>query len=267
MKRPAVLPFVILVSLSVCSGQQPSAQGASPKSAPAERMEASQTTPQVYEDDEIKLGIPAGWRIVSDEEIDHPAPGVIPSARTNIGAHPWVGSYLACGSYITQVRSKLLLSKDGYTLAMAYHTNHATNFSHFGGIIRVPWLEDACDEADDCASSLAQAPLPVNRTLMFINLYVGWRDPRVLERCRIPEAAHNRWFAGYFTTNGDWTFNSEGSDCGIKAYTLTSNAETPDKLPSSHGYPPDPKLSRIIREAIGIVDSIHYKRCPPKAEQ
>lgn len=71
-----------------------------------------------------------------------------------------------------------------------------------------------------------------------------------------------RWFAGYFTTaDGGWFFDSEGDSCGQKVYTLTSRAQTPEGLPS----PDDPSLRKVIQEAIDIVDSIQYKRCPPGA--
>jgi len=69
-----------------------------------------------------------------------------------------------------------------------------------------------------------------------------------------------RWFGGYFTTeDGGWFFESEGDACGEKAYTLTFEADSPDMLPVMG----DSQLRRIIHEAIDIVDSIHYKRCPP----
>lgn len=70
-----------------------------------------------------------------------------------------------------------------------------------------------------------------------------------------------RWFAGYFTSAGlSWFFESAGDDsCGAKAYTLTSNAKTPRTLPKAD----DPVLKEVVRQAIGLVASIHYKRCPP----
>jgi hypothetical protein len=71
---------------------------------------------------------------------------------------------------------------------------------------------------------------------------------------------YQRWFAANFTSaSGGWFFASDGSGCGDKVYTLTSKAKTPEELPD----PNDPNLKKTIAEAIDIVDSIQYKRCPP----
>jgi len=73
-----------------------------------------------------------------------------------------------------------------------------------------------------------------------------------------------RWYAGSFSTaEGGWFFPSEGTGCGQKAYTLTSKAKTPEELPLPDHF----DLRKTITEAIDIVNSIHYKRCPPTAAQ
>ena len=109
---------------------------------------------------------------------------------------------------------------------------------------------------------------------MFNNLIVDSGLSEVRQNCRIRKDLGNwvdqdtsesfvgerRWFGGYFTTeDGGWFFESEGDACGEKAYTLTFEADSPDMLPVMG----DSQLRRIIHEAIDIVDSIHYKRCPP----
>ena len=217
------------------------------------------TSPKVYEDDEVNIRIPVGWMIAT-------------------GDHPAVAPYDGAGSSITQAKGKLILSKNNYTLALAYDAEHASGpeGGRFIEILRIPWLD--ANEAWDCSLHLSQYPQPASRTLMFMNIIFRTDDPEVREKCGIQRdlgywaneagtrriVGEQRWFAGFFTTaERGWFFQSDGASCKEKAYTLTSKAKTPDELPVTD----DHDLRNIIAEAIDIVNSIHYKRCAPIGAQ
>jgi|SRR6516164_1614240 hypothetical protein len=253
MKR--LIAAVILVSGAVNGrlalngdAQTPSAN---PRTSETETAQARPTSPEVYEDDEVKITIPAGWKIATS---DHPA--VTRQAKSG----------------------QLLLEKNGYTLALSYHTEQASGIigGRFIEVLRIPWL--SVDEAWDCSLHLGSNPQPASRTLMFVNIFFPTGDPEVREKCGIKKplsywtdeggtrqiVGESRWFAGSFTTaDGGWFFESDGTNCGKKAYTLTSKARTPEELPVVG----DSDLKKIVTEAINIVDAIHYKRCPPAAAQ
>lgn len=221
---------------------------------------AKRTSSNVYEDDEVKIRIPAGWTFATGE---HPSVA---------GGNGLVRPY-KLGGY-------LLLSKGGYTLDLEYDTHPASGIvgHRFIEMLQIPWLD--IDEAWACSSSIYSYnniyPQPASRTLMFMNItFSSGGDPNILETCGIPKdsarwidkagmkelVGGQRWFAGYFTTaDRGWFFESDGTNCGEKAYTLTTAAKTPYELPVVD----DPDLKNAIREAIGIVNSIHYKRCRPK---
>lgn len=120
------------------------------------------------------------------------------------------------------------------------------------------------------------------RQLMFVIVIVDTGDQRVRENCGIPKAlggwvtkhgrkeyvGDRRWFDGYFTGEGGFYFLGDADsvhDCGSKAYTLTSQATSPEEHPYAIvGVPhKKPELMNIFEEAIDIVNSIHYKRCSP----
>lgn len=251
----AALCLSFVLGASTCGlAINAAAQSPSTKSKTAAPTNAHETSasPRVYEDEEVKIQIPAGWIIAIS---DHHAP---PSANEG-GA---------------QKNSTLLLLKNGYTLSLAYDTSHASGVDggRFIELFTVPWLET--EAAWNCSGSMVSIPQPASRTLMLLNLTLRTGDPKVREICGIPKnlghwtntereknyVGEQRWFAAYFTTAGQgWFFPSEGATCGEKAYTLTSMAKTPDELPAVD----DPKLKAVINEAIDIVYSIHYKRCPP----
>jgi len=229
-------------------GQVPSAK---PRKSETETAQERPTSPKVFEDDEVKIPIPAGWMI----------------AR---GDHPAVA--------IAGAKGELLLSRNNYTLALAYDTEQVSGIigGRFIEVLRIPWLDTG--DAWDCSLLLGSYPQPASRTLMFINTFFPTGSPEVREKCGIKKAlsywtneggtkqivGEQRWFAGSFTTaEGGWFFQSDGTNCGQKAYTLTSKAKTPEELP----LPDDADLRKTITEAIDIVNSIHYKRCPPTAAQ
>lgn len=233
------------------------AQAPSKKAKAEESENARRTSQKVYEDDEVRIEIPVGWTIAT-------------------GDHPAVASYEGAGSSIVHADGRVLLAKNGYTLALAYHTEQVSGIigGRFIEVLRIPWL--SADEAWDCSLHLGSYPQPASKTLMFMNTFFPTGDPEVREKCGIKKAlsywtndggtrqivGEQRWFAGSFTTaDGGWFFESDGANCGKKAYTLTSKAKTPEELPVVG----DPVLKKIVTEAIDIVDSIHYKRCAPAA--
>jgi hypothetical protein len=248
-------------SVAVCALQL----GARVQTAPARpdhvrsgAKDAGSATARVYEDDEIRVAIPTGWKVSAG---DHPAVG------------PYtVNGRIAAGSSVTQAKGKLLLEEHGYTLALAFDTGYASPVGRFIEMLRIPWLNP--DEAWTCSGQFIRTPQPVSRTLMLINLILDTGISKVRENCGIEKDVGNwtgegtkrgfvgerRWFAGYFTTSDmGYFFQSAGDSCGEKTYTLTSDAETPNELPPFD----DPNLKRVTTEAIDIVNSIHYKRCPP----
>ncbi len=110
--------------------------------------------------------------------------------------------------------------------------------------------------------------------MTFDNVIVDSSDARVREHCGIQKdlgfwrkvegsrefVGSRRWFGGSFSTADRGVFfESKGTGCGLKAYTLTFQAKTPDQLPLER----DPGSKKMIQEAIDIVNSIHYKRCAP----
>jgi len=128
-------------------------------------------------------------------------------------------------------------------------------------VFRMPWLSDVTD-IWGCAGFLLEEQQPTTGALLYFNMIFKPLDSGARKTCGIPEdpVIERRWFAGYFTTErGGWLFDAKGADCREKTFTLTTNAKTPAELP----YANDPDLKRAIQEAISIVSSIHYKRCPP----
>ena len=216
---------------------------------------------RMYEDAEIKVVIPPGWRIAPQDEMQRK-----------------IGAGVSLGNSVGRLDRAVLLEKNGYTLAIAYHTGHASGVEggRFIEIFNIPW--PGLDDAWTCSGYLAYRAQPASRILIFTNITVESGDAKVRENCGIPKdlgrwiekdgsksfEGERRWFGGYFTTaDGGWFFDSDGERCGQKAYTLTFQASTPDQLPVDG----DPRVKKIVEEAIDVVDSIHYKRCPPAVPQ
>jgi hypothetical protein len=205
----------------------------------------------IYEDAGVTILIPQGWRTLKVGSPDDP-----------LSAHPPAVPQ----TFIPPPGRGLLLSSKGFTLTLAFNTGHASPIKggRFPEIFRIPWLEDVSDSWA-CGGYLREHPQPVSRTLLFVNMIVESLDSEAREKCEFPKDVplEPHWFGGYFTTaRGGYFFESDGPECMEKAYTLTSAAKTPLKLPHAD----DPTLQRIIGEAIDIVASIHYKRCPPTRE-
>ena len=219
--------------------QTPSAES---KITQERQTHAPPTSSRVYEDNQIRIVISPGWTVGS---LDRP-----------------VEKYPTAGPSIPQPGNGLVLTKQGYTLALAHSIGHSSPNGRFGEVFRMPWLPDVADE-DACGRYLREVAEPVDRTLIFINLVFAIDDSVGLKTCNIRGDEASRWFVGYFTTTqGNWFFSSDGADCAEKVYTLTSGARVPAGLPARD----DPALRKIIGEAIDIVASIHYKRCLPASD-
>jgi hypothetical protein len=241
------------------------AQNPPPQQRPVQELttRGNLPSPKVYEDNEVKIPIPSGWSVVVPE-----------SRPISKGDYPSVAQIFAPAP-----GNGLFLSKRNYILILAYETGHASGVTggRFIEVFQIPWIDDPF-EGVDCGSLLQRNPQPVNDTLKFINLILNPADPEVREKCKMLNDLGGRgddgrardsfvgqkWFAGYFTTaRGGWFFESDGIDCGQKSYILTSAAKTSYELPVADS----PDLKNVLKEAIDIVASIRYKRCPPSNER
>jgi hypothetical protein len=203
---------------------------------------------RIYEDNLVKILVPPGWEILKVGSPDDP-----------LAANPPSGSQ----TFIPSPGHGVLLSKGGYTLTLAYATGHASPVlgGRFPEVFAIPWPPS---DSWACGNCLRRTSVGASKGLKFFSLILDNRTAQAREFCGLAEddIFTNRWFAGYFSTaRGPWYFPSKGPECPEKAYTLTGAAKTPRELPDAG----DPVLKRVISEAIGIVASIRYKRCPPAA--
>jgi len=254
---PTYLMAFAIAAVATCGSSAMAQAHAKPTGPKSRDSRSIPQSPRVFEDREIKVTIPAGWRIVPDAAIKESE-----------------GPAMSLGNSVIEAEGKLILEKKGYTLGIAYLTGHASGVEggRFIEAFNIPWLE--LDDAWDCSMYLGGSCQPASRVLVFHNLIVNSGDPQVREHCGIQDDlgswhqenglrqfdGERRWFGGSFATADSGVFfDSKGKGCGLKAYTLTFQAKTPDRLPVDG----DPKLKKMIQEAIDIVDSIHYKRCAP----
>ncbi len=219
----------------------------------AKRAPSASPGTNVFEDDEVRVPIPAGWK------------------RT-LQLSPSTRQYPSQGT--------LLLEKDGYTLTLAYVTGQASGI--IGGRIieefGIPWSTEPKGDQWACAGSFAHVPQAADRTLIFENLIVDTTLANTREACAVRDLTDpslnssqerytggQRWFGGYFTPDGGYFFGDWPGDSTIysRSYSLTTSAQTVDKLPS----PDNPHLAEIIQQAIDIVDSIQYKKHPLRPVQ
>jgi hypothetical protein len=231
--RQAIAAIFLLSVSAATSGQALKNSQASPTKSPVSHVAPK----NIYEDDLIKVRIPAEWTLATEKH-------------------------------------EVSLSKGGYTLDLKYASEHASGIEggRFIEILTIPWLD--ADDARTCSQFLSQRPQPVSRALILINLTLSTYETEVQTNCGIPKdlgylvnegnlkqiVGTQRWFAAYFTTaSGGWFFPSDGAGCREKVYTLTAKATKPEELPD----PEDPALKKTLAEAIDIVASIQYKRCPP----
>jgi hypothetical protein len=222
--------------------------------APSEELKPTQkqkshgarTSPNLYEDSEIRILIPSDWKVSRTDRpfavlgTDHPGVAQFPE--------PGYG---------------LLLAKNGYTLNLNNGAGQTSPIpgGRFFEVFRMPWLSDVTD-IWGCGGFLLEEPQSTTGALLYFNMIFKPLDSEARKTCGIPKdlVIERRWFAGYFSTEkGGWLFDAEGANCRMKTFTLTTNAITPAELPMAD----DPALQKIIRETINILASIHYKRCPP----
>lgn len=204
-----------------------------------------------FDNEDIRVAIPNGWVRVTQNP---------PFSAGSTGIRSGV----------------LVIEKQGYFLTLAYQTSHASGAEggRFIEAFSIPWLNT--DDAWTCSLVLKEVSQPASRTLMFVNLTLNTGDSAVRSRCGLAKAlavwkgegaekklyGDWRWVAGYFSTDLGYFFNegySSENSCQSKVYSLTTSATKPEQLPD----PSDPKLKNMIQQAIDIVNSIHYKRCPP----
>lgn len=197
----------------------------------------------VFADHDVQIPMPAGWTVVPKDRTSHDESG------------------------------KVVLEKPSYRLSIGYHTAHASGIigGRFIETFTIPWLDTG--QAWNCSSKLWRVPQPATRALMFFSLYLNTEDPDTRTECGVKKTLSlnngtetygaERWLGGYFSTDGGWFFESAGANCNEsaedKSYTLVSTTRFPEKLPARG----DPRLKEVIRQAIEIVGSIQYNRCPP----
>jgi hypothetical protein len=247
---------VILLVISAAVALTKPAAGSSPPPVRPSRKKI----PEIYEDSEIRVKIPLGWRIMPSADVKNPE------------LTPALGN---------GARGPLTLEKDGFILALAYHTSQASGVigGRFIEVFSIPWLDT--DEAWTCSGSLEKDPWPASRQLLFVNLILDSGDEHVRERCGIQkdlgswiekngkkeyDYGDRRWLGGYFTGEEGGFFFAGGDDkCAEKTYTLTTEAKVPEALPIANesSQNNNPLLEKMVGEAIDIVNSIDYKKCKP----
>lgn len=235
MRRLKLLGATIIMGLAAASLAQTTFNSSSKKEGPG-----------VYEDDELRVTIPAGW---------------IRASSNYPSLEPYrAGGIVVVGNAVLQADARLLLQKDGYTLALAYRTQHASGVlgGRFVEAFNLPWLSP--DRAESCSAVLTHRSQPATSALLFENMLIDNGSANVREQCGVPNdvlIGEQRWYGGYFTHDRGYFFDESCEGCGSKLYSLTSAAETPAQLPAVG----DLHLKKMIAEAIDIVESIHYKRC------
>jgi hypothetical protein len=218
------------------------------KQGQVKKTDTALLSKKIFEDDRVRILIPPGWKVLKVGSPDDPRAAHPPAVPQTFIPSPGHG---------------LLLSSKGYTLTLAYATGHASPIigGRFPEVFTIPWPSDSWA----CGDGFQKIERRTGHEMRFVSLILDNPNAQIREFCGLPENAvfTHRWFAGYFTTADEgWFFPSEGDDCPEKAYTLTSNAKIPAELPHAG----DPLLKQTIDEAIGIVASIRYKRCPPLSD-
>ncbi|HEY3971813.1 MAG TPA: hypothetical protein VGM18_02350 [Candidatus Sulfotelmatobacter sp.] len=251
-----LLKFVTALAMGTAAAcgftAQAPAQTPTPVSKRPQSSRHKATPAKIYEDREINVVIPAGWRIVPDAALKDPD-----------------GLAISLASSVSQAEGKLILEKNGYTLGLAYRTGHASGIEggRLNEAFNIPW--PGVEDVAECGAYLRSHTQPASRIFIFNNLIVDPADPKARESCGLDQnlkawsdenGMKRRWFGGNFATADAGLFlDSLGEGCGQKLYTLTFQARHPERLPDDR----DPNLKKMIGEAIDIVNSIHYERCPP----
>jgi hypothetical protein len=200
----------------------------------------SQALGTVYEDDQMKVVVPASWTVsTSDPAVKSPS-------------HPG---------------RNVQLFRDGYTLALTYQSapptgkpGLASESGGFGQVFAVSWLTPA--QTDGCGFSLRRSQNPISQSMFFIGFWMDTANAGVRKSCGIPADVGPRWFGGFFTIpNGGYFLQFRGDGCAQMTYTLIPKAGAAAELPALA----DPALKEIAQEAGRIVSTIQYKRCTPAA--
>ena len=159
MKRviAAVMLVLGVVNFRFALNSDAQVPSAKLRTSKTESAQVRATSPKVFEDDEVKIPIPAGWMIATG---DHPA------------------------AAITGAKGELL-SRNNYTLSLAYDTEQASGIigGRFIEIFKIPWLDTG--DAWDCSLHLSQTAQPASRTLMFLSIIFRSDDPEVRGNCGI----------------------------------------------------------------------------------
>ena len=216
-------------------------------------LQQPRTSQPVFEDDRIKVSIPAGWavrkatvHVTGDEEYDQP-----------VGA---------------------LLTKGKFKVFLISHNSHASGImgGRFSEVMQYtdPWV--AAEYADACP--LQAVRHRVSSKLSRYDLYVDSSnaDNKARKHCGNPTASGVLWYGSYFVENcrgedephecespfmyyedlaGKPQAESQYQGPWASTYTVTYDTKTPDALPRKG----DPELEHILEEGGSIVNSIHYK--------
>jgi hypothetical protein len=105
-----------------------------------EKTHLPTTVSRIYEDNQIRIVIPPGWTVGN---VDRP-----------------VERYPTAGPSIPHPGNGLVLTKQGYTLALAHSMGRSSPNGRFGEVLRMPWLPDVADE-DACGRFLREVAQPV----------------------------------------------------------------------------------------------------------
>jgi hypothetical protein len=220
-------------------------------------------TPQsVFEDDRIRVEIPAGWSAQpATEHVSGDKPFELP-----IGA---------------------LLSRGKYRLYLLSHKEQASGIEggRFSEVVQYisPWINMSESPWLPCPSEIQGSEAITDNKLTRQDLYfdTAHASKKALADCGNPSVKGTLWYGSYFfetchdkdtpracgsffltyqdlsgkypqprTVNGSTT-----SDEWQMVYAMTLDTKIPDALPMKD----DPGLRAVLREASGIVGSIVYK--------
>lgn len=227
---------------------------------------ACQTKPKppqsVFEDDRIRVEIPARW--------------AFQTATEHVG-----------GDTSFELPVGALLIKGRYRLYLLSHEGQASGIDggRFSEVVQYisPWMDMSESPWLPCPSEIQGSEAVTNNKLTRQDLYfdTAHASKKALADCGNPSVKGTLWYGSYFveTCHGKDTPHACGSffltyrDLSGKlpqprtvsgstianewqmVYAMTLDAKTPDALPMKD----DPGLHEVLREASGIVRSIVYK--------
>jgi hypothetical protein len=212
----------------------------------------AQLAGHTYRDDKIEVEAPTNWTIS------------IETAVTD-------------GSQHLTFTKGAILRKDKYILRLCSSCGQASGisggrFSEISSMVQ-PWYRDE-EPGLPCGNQETSKASPLLDRVDF------WytRDPAhptnpANGNCHEPATSATVWYGSYFTQHCSKAF-TEQDGCGgyfltdmtsqnyaglsEMAFALTYDTTNPNQLPHKN----DPELNRILREASGIVVSVHYRGKP-----